>query len=121
VEFDSLYTNTVIVTPSGRRPSAGRVRHGAHADAIARSLGLDRTGAQVNFVQPDEMPTIRLTSDGAADLRLGPIPASLEVEEARRVGSFEHTGDGAGEGRRVGIGLATYVEAPASAVRGATC
>ena len=58
VEFESLYTNTVIVTPYR---GAGRPQ-GVYAmertlDAIAGYLGLDRAEVRErNFIQPDEMP-----------------------------------------------------------------
>ena len=58
VEFDSLYTTTVIVTPYR---GAGRPQ-GVYAmertmDAIADHLGLDRVAVrEANFIQPDEMP-----------------------------------------------------------------
>src|SRR4029077_9963254 len=58
VEFDSLYTNTVIVTPYR---GAGRP-HGCFVmertvDAIAAALGLDRAVVRErNFIQPGEMP-----------------------------------------------------------------
>ena len=58
VEFDSLYTNTVIVTPyrGAGRPQGVFVMERT-MDAIAAALGLDRTEVRErNFIQPDEMP-----------------------------------------------------------------
>ena len=58
VEFDSLYTNTVIVTPyrGAGRPQGAFVMERT-MDAIAAELGLDRTVVRErNFIQPDEMP-----------------------------------------------------------------
>ncbi len=58
VEFDSLYTNTVIVTPyrGAGRPQGCFVMERT-MDAIAAELGMDRTEVRArNFVQPDEMP-----------------------------------------------------------------
>ena len=58
VVFESLYTNTVMVTPYR---GAGRPQ-GCYAmertmDAIAKYLGKDRTEVRaVNFIQPDEFP-----------------------------------------------------------------
>ena len=58
VEFDSLYTNTVIVTPyrGAGRPQGAFVMERT-MDAIAAKLGLDRTAVRErNFIQPGEMP-----------------------------------------------------------------
>ncbi len=58
VEFSSLYTNTVIVTPyrGAGRPQGVFVMERT-MDAIAAALGLDRTLVRErNFIQPDEMP-----------------------------------------------------------------
>ena len=58
VEFDSLYTNTLIVTPyrGAGRPQGVFVMERV-MDAIARHLGLDRAVVRDrNFIQPDEMP-----------------------------------------------------------------
>jgi len=117
VEFDSLYTNTVIVTPyrGAGRPQGVFVMERT-LDAIARSLGLDRTAVrEVNFVQPDEMPyDFGLTFQDGRPLIYdsGDFPASLEKLK-KLVGwdSFEAYRETArAEGRRVGIGLACYVE-----------
>jgi len=117
VEFDSLYTNTVIVTPyrGAGRPQGVFVMERT-LDAIARSLGLDRTAVrEVNFIQPDEMPyDFGLTFQDGRPLIYdsGDFPASLEKLK-KLVGwdSFEAYRETArAEGRRVGIGLATYVE-----------
>ena len=58
VEFDSLYTNTVIVTPyrGAGRPQGAFVMERT-MDAIAAQLRLDRTVVRErNFIQPGEMP-----------------------------------------------------------------
>ena len=58
VEFNSLYTNTVIVTPyrGAGRPQGAFVMERT-MDAIAAALGLDRAVVRErNFIQPDEMP-----------------------------------------------------------------
>ncbi len=58
VEFSSLYTNTVIVTPyrGAGRPQGAFVMERT-MDAIARSLGLDRALVRErNFITPAEMP-----------------------------------------------------------------
>ncbi len=58
VEFHSLYTNTVIVTPyrGAGRPQGCFVMERV-MDYIARDLDLDRAVVRErNFIQPDEMP-----------------------------------------------------------------
>jgi carbon-monoxide dehydrogenase large subunit len=117
VEFDSLYTNTVIVTPyrGAGRPQAAFVMERT-LDAIAHSLGLDRADVRAaNFIQPDEMPyDFGLTFQDGRPLIYdsGDFPASLDKLK-KLVGwdSFESFREAArAEGRRVGIGLACYVE-----------
>jgi aerobic carbon-monoxide dehydrogenase large subunit len=117
VEFDSLYTNTVIVTPYR---GAGRPQ-GVYAmertmDAIAAALGLDRTVVRErNFIQPEEMPYDHglIFQDGRPLIYdSGDYPTSLTLLK-KLVGwdEFEAVRDAArAEGRRVGIGLACYVE-----------
>jgi CO/xanthine dehydrogenase Mo-binding subunit len=117
VEFHSLYTNTVIVTPYR---GAGRV-HGCFVmervmDAVADHCGLDRSVVRANnMIQPSEMPYDQglIFQDGRPLIYdTGDFPASLSkalnlVDWA----TFESVRDAArAEGRRVGIGLATYVE-----------
>jgi CO/xanthine dehydrogenase Mo-binding subunit len=116
-EWWSLYTNTVIVTPYR---GAGRPQ-GVYAmeramDAIADRLGLDRAEVrETNFIQPEEMPydhgltfqdgrpLIYDSGDFPASLaklkKLAEWDATLAMAEAARA-----------EGRRVGVGLACYVE-----------
>jgi CO/xanthine dehydrogenase Mo-binding subunit len=58
VEFTTLYTNTVMVTPyrGAGRPQGCFVMERV-MDAIAADLGLDRTVVRErNFIAPDEMP-----------------------------------------------------------------
>src|SRR5919112_1626502 len=58
VVFESLYTNTVMVTPyrGAGRPQGCFVMERT-MDAIAQYLGKDRTEVRaVNFIQPDEFP-----------------------------------------------------------------
>jgi len=117
VEFRSLYTNTVIVTPYR---GAGRPQ-GAFAmertmDAIAAYLGRDRAEVrQANFIQPSEMPyDHHLTFQDGRPLVYdsGDYPATLEkVKKLVGWDEFEAFRAEAGkDGRRVGIGLACYVE-----------
>ena len=117
VEFESLYTNTVIVTPyrGAGRPQGCFVMERT-MDAIAADLGLDRTVVRErNFIQPDEMPYDQglIFQDGRQLLYdSGDFPASL-AKLKKLVGwdGFEAQREEArAEGRRVGIGLACYVE-----------
>ncbi len=117
VVFESLYTNTVIVTPYR---GAGRPQ-GVYAmertmDAIAKYLGKDRAEVRAaNFIQPDEFPYDQglLFQDGRPLIYdSGDYPASLE-KLRKLVGwdEFEEYRDQArAEGRKVGIGMACYVE-----------
>ena len=92
VEFRSLYTNTVIVTPyrGAGRPQGCFVMERV-MDAIAADLGLDRTVVRErNFIQPDEMPYDQglIFQDGRQLLYdSGDFPASLgQAQGARRLG-----------------------------------
>jgi carbon-monoxide dehydrogenase large subunit len=117
VEFDSLYTNTVIVTPyrGAGRPQGVFVMERV-LDAIAAALGIDRTVVRErNFIQPDDMPYDHglMFQDGRPlKYDSGDYPASLDKLK-KLVGwdDFEAFREQArAEGRRVGIGLACYVE-----------
>jgi len=117
VEFQSLYTNTVIVTPyrGAGRPQGCFVMERV-MDTIAADLGLDRTVVRErNFIQPEEMPFDHglIFQDGRPlSYDSGDFPASLAKLKAL-VGwdDFESVRAAAGaEGRRVGIGVACYVE-----------
>jgi len=116
-EFWSLYTNTVIVTPyrGAGRPQAVFAMERT-MDAIAAELGLDRTVVRErNFIAPEEMPYDfgLVFQDGRAyRYDSGDFPASMAKLKAL-VGwddfaSFRQ--QARAEGRRVGIGLACYVE-----------
>jgi carbon-monoxide dehydrogenase large subunit len=117
VRFESLYTNTVIVTPYR---GAGRPQ-GCYAmertmDAIAAELGKDRAEVRAtNFIQPDEFPFDQglVFQDGRElEYDSGDYPAALEKIKAL-VGWDEfpaYQAELAAQGRRVGIGLACYVE-----------
>ena len=117
VAFESLYTNTVIVTPyrGAGRPQGCFVMERT-IDAIAAYLGKDRTEVRsTNFIQPDEFPYEHglVFQDGRPlTYDSGDYPASLEKLKAL-VGwdEFEEfRAEMAAQGRRVGIGLACYVE-----------
>src|SRR5690349_4914404 len=117
VVFESLYTNTVIVTPyrGAGRPQGCFVMERT-MDAIAAALGKDRTEVRaVNFIQPDEFPYDHglIFQDGRElEYDSGDYPASLEKLKAL-VGWDEFPAmksAAAAEGRQLGIGLACYVE-----------
>jgi CO/xanthine dehydrogenase Mo-binding subunit len=117
VEFTSLYTNTVIVTPyrGAGRPQGCFVMERV-MDAIAADLGLDRTVVRErNFIGPDEMPYDQglVFQDGRQLLYdSGDFPASLAM--LKKLVGWDDFGSvreqARAEGRRVGIGLACYVE-----------
>jgi aerobic carbon-monoxide dehydrogenase large subunit len=117
VEFTSLYTNTVIVTPyrGAGRPQGAFVMERT-MDAIASALGLDRTVVRErNFITPDEMPYDHglIFQDGRPLIYdSGDYPAEL-VKLKALVGwdSFPALqAEARSQGRRLGIGLACYVE-----------
>ncbi|MGZ4589395.1 MAG: aerobic carbon-monoxide dehydrogenase large subunit [Actinomycetes bacterium] len=117
VEFWSLYTNTVIVTPyrGAGRPQACFAMERA-MDAIAEQLGLDRAEVRArNFITPDEMPyDHHLTFQDGRPLIYdsGDFPQSLDKLK-KLIGWDETLAEAAAAraaGRRVGVGLACYVE-----------
>ncbi|HET8562117.1 MAG TPA: aerobic carbon-monoxide dehydrogenase large subunit [Marmoricola sp.] len=117
VVFESLYTNTVMVTPyrGAGRPQGCFVMERT-MDAIARELGKDRTEVRAaNFIQPDEFPYDQglVFQDGRElEYDSGDYPAALaKLKELVGWDEFEaFRAEMAAEGRRVGIGLACYVE-----------
>ncbi|EHR50036.1 aerobic-type carbon monoxide dehydrogenase, large subunit CoxL/CutL-like protein [Saccharomonospora marina XMU15] len=117
VVFESLYTNTVVVTPyrGAGRPQGVYVMERT-MDAIAAHLGKDRAEVRAaNFIQPDEFPYDHgLTFQDGRPLRYdsGDFPASLEkLKKLIGWDDFETMRDELrARGRRVGIGLACYVE-----------
>ncbi len=117
VQFDSLYTNTVIVTPyrGAGRPQGCFVMERT-MDAIAARLGKDRAEVRaVNFIQPDEFPYDHglVFQDGRElEYDSGDYPALLAKLKALVDwdGFAAFRDEMAAEGRRVGIGLACYVE-----------
>ncbi len=117
VEFHSLYTNTVIVTPyrGAGRPQGCFVMERT-MDAIADDLGLDRAVVRErNFILPAEMPYDQglIFQDGRQLLYdSGDFPASM-AKLKKLVGwdDFEaYRTQARAEGRTVGIGMACYVE-----------
>lgn len=117
VVFESLYTNTVMVTPyRGAGRPQGCFAMERTMDAIAAELGKDRTEVRaVNFIQPDEFPFEQgLVFQDGRELTYdsGDYPASLEKIKAL-IGWDEFPAfraEMAAEGRQFGIGLACYVE-----------
>jgi CO/xanthine dehydrogenase Mo-binding subunit len=117
VEFHSLYTNTVIVTPyrGAGRPQGCFVMERV-MDAIAAEVGLDRVEVRErNFIQPDEMPYDHglIFQDGRPLIYdSGDYPATL-AKLKKLVGWDEFAAfqdQARADGRRVGIGIACYVE-----------
>jgi len=117
VEFDSLYTNTVLVTPyrGAGRPQGCFVMERT-MDAIAAAVGADRTLVRErNFIQPGEMPYDQglIFQDGRPLIYdSGDYPALLvQLKEMISWDEFPaYQAAAAAEGRTVGIGLACYVE-----------
>jgi CO/xanthine dehydrogenase Mo-binding subunit len=117
VEFSSLYTNTVMVTPyRGAGRPQGVFAMERTLDAIAAYLGLDRALVRErNFIQPEEMPYDQglIFQDGRPLVYdSGDYPTAL-AKLKKLVGwdEFAAYRDAArADGRRVGIGLACYVE-----------
>jgi carbon-monoxide dehydrogenase large subunit len=117
VVFESLYTNTVVVTPyrGAGRPQAVYAMERT-MDAIAAHLGKDRAEVRsVNFIQPEEFPYDHgLTFQDGRPLVYdsGDFQASLD-KVMKLVGWDEFPAfraEMAAQGRRVGIGIACYVE-----------
>jgi len=117
VEFDSLYTNTVIVTPyRGAGRPQGVFAMERTMDAIAAELGLDRAEVRArNFIQPAEMPYDQglIFQDGRPLVYdSGDYPASLD--KLKRLVDWDswtsYQAAARAEGRRVGLGIACYVE-----------
>jgi len=117
VEFQSLYTNTVIVTPyrGAGRPQGCFVMERV-MDAIAAERGLDRVAVRErNFIRPDEMPYDHglIFQDGRPLIYdSGDYPATMD--KLKKLVGWEEFGavreQARAEGRRIGIGVACYVE-----------
>jgi CO/xanthine dehydrogenase Mo-binding subunit len=117
VEFTSLYTNTVVVTPyRGAGRPQGVFAMERTIDAIAAELGIDRADVRAaNFIQPEEMPYDLglIFQDGRpAIYDSGDFPESLRRLRALIDwdGFAERRDRARAEGRMVGIGLGCYVE-----------
>jgi aerobic carbon-monoxide dehydrogenase large subunit len=117
VEFTSLYTNTVIVTPyRGAGRPQGVFAMERTMDAIARHLGRDRAEVRaVNFIQPHEMPYDQglVFQDGRPLIYdSGDYPTALaRILDLIGWPDFPaYQAAARAAGRKVGIGLACYVE-----------
>ncbi|MBA2414403.1 MAG: xanthine dehydrogenase family protein [Geodermatophilaceae bacterium] len=115
--IDSMYTNTVIVTPyRGAGRPQGCFAMERTMDRIADALGLDRAVVRErNLIQPDEFPYDQgLTFQDGRPLIYdsGDYPESLRmIRELVGWDDFETVrSQAAAEGRTVGIGMACYVE-----------
>ncbi|MDQ3456155.1 MAG: aerobic carbon-monoxide dehydrogenase large subunit [Actinomycetota bacterium] len=114
---DSVYTNTVIVTPyRGAGRPQGCFAMERTMDRIADERGLDRTLVRErNLIQPDEFPYDHgLTFQDGRPLIYdsGDYPESLRLlRELVEWDAFETVrAEAAATGRTVGIGMAAYVE-----------
>src|SRR3984893_12931250 len=81
-------------------------------DVIARELGISRAEIRLrNIVGPDMLPTTMVTGP-ALDVRMS---AKTTLERALDVADFEHWPEHQAaareQGRRLGFGIATYIEA----------
>ncbi|WP_067832339.1 aerobic carbon-monoxide dehydrogenase large subunit [Actinomadura kijaniata] len=114
-EVTSLYTNTLIVTPyRGAGRPQGVFCMERTMDRIARHLGRDRTEVRaVNFIRPDEFPYDQgLTFQDGRPLIYdsGDYPGLLaKIKELIGWDGFA-AARAADPSRRLGIGLACYVE-----------
>src|SRR5690625_573458 len=118
VVFESLYTNTVIVTPYR---GAGRPQ-GVYAmermmDAIATHLDLDRVVVRENnFIQPDEFPYAHgeMTFQDGRGLVYDSGNYPELMDKAKKLidwdGFKKYQQQARAQGRKVGVGIACYVE-----------
>jgi CO/xanthine dehydrogenase Mo-binding subunit len=117
VEFFSVYTTTVIVTPyRGAGRPQGVFAMERTMDRIAETLGLDRAAVRAaNFIQPDEFPFDQglIFQDGRPLIYdSGNYPAQLEmIKEMIGWDDFAlQQAQATEQGRLLGIGLGCYVE-----------
>ncbi|MFC4590372.1 aerobic carbon-monoxide dehydrogenase large subunit [Sphaerisporangium corydalis] len=117
VEFSSIYTNTVQVTPyRGAGRPQGVFCMERTMDRIAAHLGLDRADVRAaNFIQPGDFPYDQglIFQDGRPLIYdSGDYPESLRMikELIGWDGFAALKAEAAAEGRTIGIGLGCYVE-----------
>lgn len=117
VDFHSMYTTTVIVTPyRGAGRPQGVFAMERTVDRIAQTLGLDRTAVRAaNFIQPDEFPFDQhLTFQDGRPLIYdsGDYPAQLAmIKELIGWDDFPaRKAQAAARGTLLGIGIGCYVE-----------
>ncbi|GIH29216.1 dehydrogenase/oxidase [Acrocarpospora phusangensis] len=117
VEFSSIYTNTVQVTPyRGAGRPQGVFCMERTMDKIAQHLGRDRADVRAaNFIQPDQFPYDQgmIFQDGRPLIYdSGDYPESLrKLKDLIGWDDFPAQREAArAEGRRLGIGLGCYVE-----------
>jgi CO/xanthine dehydrogenase Mo-binding subunit len=117
VEYFSMYTNTVQVTPyrGAGRPQGVFVMERV-MDKVAQALGKDRTEVRAaNFIQPDEFPYDQgmIFQDGRPLIYdSGNYPAQLAMlKDMMDWDGFDKIRqEAASRGKLAGIGLACYVE-----------
>ena len=116
-DFTALFTNRVATSPyrGAGRPHAAFVMERV-MDRLANELGIDRAEVRRrNFIQSDEFPYdvgVTFQDGGPTVYDSGDYPMGLErlLEEVDYAG-FEARREAArAEGRRIGLGLALYVE-----------
>lgn len=118
VVFESLYTNTVIVTPyrGAGRPQAVFAMERT-MDAIAQHLGMDRTKVRENnFIQPEDFPyahgDLNFQDGRPLVYDSGNYPELMDKAK-KLVGWDDYEkfrAEARAEGRTVGIGISCYVE-----------
>src|SRR5699024_9940714 len=118
VTFESLYTNTVIVTPyRGAGRPQGVFAMERTMDRIAQYLGKDRMAVrEANFLQPEDFP-VDFGSMMFQDGRPLRYDSGNYPELARKLRDLvgwddfaDYRAKAAAEGRKVGIGAGFYVE-----------
>jgi carbon-monoxide dehydrogenase large subunit len=116
-DFTALFTNMVPTSPYR---GAGRP-HGAFVmervmDRLAKELGMDRAEIRRrNMIGPDEFPYdvgVTFQDGGPTVYDSGNYPAGLDrlLEEVGYDGFEERRAAARAEGRRIGLGIACYVE-----------
>jgi CO/xanthine dehydrogenase Mo-binding subunit len=116
-DFTAVFTNMVPTSPyrGAGRPHAAYVMERV-MDRLANELGLDRAEIRRrNFIQPDEFPYdvgITFQDGGPTVYDSGDYPAGLDLllRETDYAGFAARKEAAAAEGRKLGLGIACYVE-----------